>query len=449
MDKFTKNHSLIRASCLLLMISLVAVSSFGMELGITIADARQRAVLYNRRFLSAKEEINKASAQIAQAKAGAFPDITAAGSWDHNFKVPSMLLQMGDQTEKIKIGANNSFGASVTLSQPIWTGGKVFSAISIAKLYRDYTADNARQAEDEIKYNADILFYAAILQRANLDVLNKSLEATTKNLEVAEKLYSKGMVSEYELLRARVERANLLPAIYQGESDLKLAEKRLKSFIGLNLGDTTQLIEEPDDTSLVRLPALSELTKTALEKRPELMAAEHLRKISKKSISVARADYQPTLGGYANWSWQAQSDQFRLDKNNTTSATAGLSLSIPIFKGGRVGGDVAYRQAEYRQTTFAEEQLRDDIALEVEEAHDRLIQAKKSLDAQKETIAQAEEGQRIANLRYEQGVGTQLEVLSSQAALTQARQAHAIALFQFRQAKAGLKKATTIDLDAK
>ena len=432
-----------------LAVMMLAACAPAAEIALTVRDARQRAVLANRRFLSAKEEVSKASGQIAQARAGIFPDVSVNGSWDHNFKIPELLIQSDNETMRLKMGFNNSFGASVQIQQALWEGGKVLNAWAIAKLYREYTSDNLLRAEDEIVYNADVLFYSAILQRSNLEVIQKSLQAAEENLAVVEKLYAKGMVSEFELLRAKVERSNLQPSLLQAESDLNMSQRTLKSFLGIALRDTIQLVEETDDTSLAALPSTEQLTQSALEKRPDLMAAGHLRQMADKAIGVEKADYQPKLDGYARWSWSAQSDQFRLNQNTSSSATAGLSLNIPIWKGGRVGGAVAYRRAEYRQATFAEAQMKDDVTLEVEEARDRLVQAKKSLDVQKETIAQAEEGLRIANLRYAQNVGTQLEVLSAQAALSQARRAHAAALFFFRESKAGLKKATTIDLDAK
>ena len=107
---------------------------------------------------------------------------------------------------------------------------------------------------------------------------------------------------------------------------------------------------------------------------------------------------------------------------------------------------MANSKADYRQQRLAERDTRDKIVLEVEEAYDRLLQAKKALDAQGETIAQAEKGLSIANVRYESGVGTLLEVLSAQAALTQARNSQAQALYFFRDARAQLTKATSIDI---
>ena len=83
----------------------------------------------------------------------------------------------------------------------------------------------------------------------------------------------------------------------------------------------------------------------------------------------------------------------------------------------------------------------------MEAAWDALIQTKKALDVQQATIASAEEGLRIARLRYESGVGTQLEVLSAQTALTDARRLYAEALYSFRIARAGLQKATTLSID--
>ena len=195
------------------------------------------------------------------------------------------------------------------------------------------------------------------------------------------------------------------------------------------------------------LPSLTHLVDVALQKRPEILRARSLTDISRKVVKVARADYFPALSAGMSYSWSAESDAVTLRENLSRSWTAGLNLTIPIFRGGRTRGAVSQAIADNNQARLAEQQMRDDIVLEVEEAYDRLLQAKKALEIQGNTIAQAEEGLKIANLRYESGVGTQLEVLSAQAALTQAREILAEATFSFRTAKAGLKKATTIDID--
>jgi outer membrane protein TolC len=279
-----------------------------------------------------------------------------------------------------------------------------------------------------------------------LETALKAHEATAYNLQVVEKQYQQGVVSEFELLRARVENANLEPQILQAESEVVLAKKRLKSFIGMPLRDSIVLVESALDTSLSELSQLESLVTLALERRSETKASRKLTTITKKAISIAKAEYWPTLDALYAYHTSSSSDIWKLDENVSKSSTIGLFLNIKIFDGFRRSSEVSYRRADHEKTRIAEDQLVDDVRLEVEQAYDQLVRAKKSLDIQKETIAQAEEGLKIANLRYEQGVGTQLEVLAAQSALTNARNSLAQALFFFRTSKAQLRKATTIDI---
>jgi outer membrane protein len=264
---------------------------------------------------------------------------------------------------------------------------------------------------------------------------------------VVEKSYSQGLVSEYELLRARVEKSNLIPQILAAESQVRLSEKRLKSFLGLDLGESLSLVERTDDTTLSSLPPLPSAKNRALARRPEVLQLDYLTDITGKAISVAKAEYWPSLKAVSSYNWSSQSDALTLDENISRSLTAGLELTFPIFSGLERSGTVSQAKADHIQTRLKAAQLDDDVRLQVEEAYDRILQAKKSLDVTGETIAQAEEGLKIANLRYESGVGTQLEVLSAQAALTDARNAQAEALFFFREARARLKRDATIDLE--
>jgi len=432
---------------LLLAASLLWVTPVAAEIGLTINDVRSRAVEFNRTYLSARQDVALAKSEIVKTRADALPNLSFNAGYTRNFKIPSTFVDFGGSTEELRFGFDNSFNYGLSLEQPLWHGGKVFTAYSIAREYKLYAEKGAEAVKATVIQTAEVLFYTTMLEKARLDVYNKAYEANSQNFDVVEKKYSKGLVSRYEYLRAQVERDNLLPQIIMAESGVQLAEKKLKSFLGIDLNEDIDIIEETDDTSLVNLPVLDELTTLALKGRPEMTQAERLRDISKKAIRVAKGGFLPDFNAFMYYGWRAESNDFTLSKNNSRSWTAGVTVSLPIFNGGRTFGDVSQRKAQYQQSKLAERQMQDDIRLEVEAAYDALFQAKKSLDIQGVTIAQAEEGLKIANLRYESGVGTQLEVLSAQAALTNARTALAEALFVFRRAKAGLKKATTIDID--
>jgi outer membrane protein len=413
---------------------------------LTEESVRSRALEANRDYLSAQQEVEKARSEITKARSGALPQLSIGGSYVRNIETPSFFFFAEDEVTEIKVGTDNSFSASVSLMQPIWHGGRVFTAYKIARRYRDYAEAVEAQVQNEVAAAAEQLFFDAILRQSTLETLTKALEAAEANLEVVKQKHTQGLVSDYELLRARVEAANLRPSIIEAESNIRISQKRLKSFLGLPLDEELVLVEAVDDTSLT-LPPMTVLVDSALHNRPERHQTDLMTEITDKAVSVARSGYFPSFDAFTRYEWQAQSNEFTLSENSSSSWTAGLQMTYPIFQGGYTAGEVANYKAQNMQARLEAQQTRDDIKLEVQQAYDRLMQAKKALDVQGETIAQAEEGLRIANLRYESGVGTQLEVLSAQSALTQSRNALALARFSFRSARSELKRATTLDID--
>ena len=438
---------LARSFTIALVIMLSLSGSVQSATTLTIEDVRRIALEFNRTYLAAEEDVVKAQSDITTARSGALPDITATGYYNRNIKLASFFLNPeGEETIEFKTGFKNDFGAALSVRQSIWKGGKVFSALKIAKLYKQYSLEIKQQVRAEVIYTAELLFYQAILEQSNLQVLQKAFEANSYNLEVVEKSYSQGMVSEFEVLRARVEKSNLLPELLAGESEQRLSQKRLKSFLGIDLSEEIALVEIDDDTTLTNLPSMPSVSESALEARPEVKQAEYLKQITRKAIGVAKGDYLPSLEAVSSYGWSSQSDDFTLSENSVQSWSAGLNLTVPLFKGGATRGQVRAARADHAQALLAAKEVRDAVKLEVEQSYDQILQAKKTLDIQGATIAQAEEGLKIANLRYESGVGTLLEVLSAQTALTQARNSLALAKFIFRQARAQLKKATTVEL---
>ncbi|UCD94614.1 MAG: TolC family protein [Candidatus Zixiibacteriota bacterium] len=430
---------------------MLGLGAVGAETILTVEKVRDMAIQYNRQFQSVRKELDRARGEIIAARAGALPDISLDGRYSRNIQVREIFLpdfEGGEGFTKIPISQKNDFDFSLSFTQPLYAGGKVSSAMSIARIYEKYSKEKVNEVESQIIFGAESMFYNAILARSNLEVLNSAYEQLSYNLEVVEKYYGQGMVSEYELLRARVEKLNLEPQRIAAESQLNISRKSLKSYLGLPLEEEIVLVSDLSDTMLVDLPPLDSLIPIALKNRPEIKQAELQKRGYDKAVRIAKGNWLfPSLDFNTTYQVTASSDDFRLnDKEISKTWTASLLLNIPIFDGARTIGEVRKAKVDYYQAVLGEQQKRDDIRLEVEQAHDNLMTAKKALDLQKETIGQAEEGTRIANLRYQSGVGTQLEVLSAQTALTDARTNFARAIYSFRLAKSALRKAVSFDI---
>ncbi|MCX6835496.1 MAG: TolC family protein, partial [candidate division Zixibacteria bacterium] len=258
----------MRATVFVILATLSALPSLSART-LTIEESRRMALEFNRDYLKSKEGVRVADANVTIAFAGALPEIRLGTSYNRNFDIPSFFVQMTNadgvtESMEFKTGFKNSYSANLSLVQPIWQGGKVFTAYSIARDFRKYSLAVQSQVSASVEYNSDILFSDALLQRSKLDVLTKSNEAATQNLDVVEKQFSQGLVSEFEVLRARVEKSNLDPQILRAESDQKLAEKRLQSFLGIDLDEEIQLIEEPVNPAIAGLPPLDTMVQRAL-----------------------------------------------------------------------------------------------------------------------------------------------------------------------------------------
>ncbi|MDF1545403.1 MAG: TolC family protein [bacterium] len=427
-------------TALLLIVVLFPRGSSGQTV-LTVEQAIEQAIGHNRAYLASQQEIEKAKSEVAQARSGALPQISFNADYSRSFIIPKFFLTEGSETMEFQLGFKNNWNAAISLNQPLWQGGKVFAALDIAKTYKKYTEAVADQAKADVAYGAEMRFHSVVLARSELEVVRAAYAAAIENLAVVESLFEKGLVPKYDLLRARVDKANLEPNLLAAESGLKLAEKELKSFLGINLAEPITVTAEKVIATETVAGSLDSLTRAALEGRPEMHQVGYNTEMRKRAIRVAKGGYFPSLNAFSTYSWQSQSDAFSLKENNSRSMTAGLTLSIPIFNGGRTRGEVASRKADYVQARLTARDMEDQVKLQVEQAYDLMVQARKSIETVVGTVAEAEEADRIARLRFESGMGTQLEVLSAQAALTQARNSQAVAEYNYNMARAGLSRA--------
>ncbi|MBI5268030.1 MAG: TolC family protein, partial [candidate division Zixibacteria bacterium] len=156
-----KNHFSIGSATFIF--GLVIGQSLCAETVLTVERVRDLAVQNNRGYLTAQQEVRKAESQIVTSRADVFPDISIHGSYDRNLKIPSFFVQADTTSIEFRTGYNNSFGLSASVRQSLWEGGKVFSAMSISRLYKQYALDGQAAARAQVVSAAEVLFYQAIL----------------------------------------------------------------------------------------------------------------------------------------------------------------------------------------------------------------------------------------------------------------------------------------------
>lgn len=397
----------------------------------------------NRNVLTAEEELMKAQAQITEARSGAFPSLGLTGQYIGNWKLPEFVVTAGEfGRQSFRIGTRHDFTGALTLQQPLYVGGKIGAALKISHLYSEFSDEHLLGTRQQIIFQVELAFYRVLLAREMVIVSRAAVEQAQAHLERVKQFHRQGTVSDYEELRAEVQVSNLKPALISAQNGLDLAEMALKSAVGIDL-ETPVRVEGEFQTGEMRdVSDMSRLTQQALASRPEIKEMELQIKMRQQAVKIAKSGLKPSLFLVTGGQFQAQIDRLQLRKSDwIDSWNTGLVLQFPLFDGWKTSGQVNQARAELLQAQYQKDQLEDGVRMEVKEAVLNLKKAKEKIEAQSKTVQQAEKGLHIAEVRYANGISTQLELMDAQLALTQARTNYAQALYEYTVASADLDRA--------
>ncbi|MGD8535573.1 MAG: TolC family protein [Candidatus Aminicenantes bacterium] len=431
-----------RTILLVVLLILWAVRfSFPQEkITLTLEESIRLALSQNPYHLAAEERVETARAQVREAAAGFFPSLNAQGL--HTLDEKLFELEFPDpitgQFQRISVDFTRDYQFSLSLSLPLYTGGRLISGFKQAKYSLLSSEEAVRQSEHITVFNAKAAFYGYLLAEDFVRVAEEAVEVAEKHFKNVERLYEVGMASKFDLLRSEVELANLKPQLIKSRNNLKIAELNLKTLLGLDL---SQPIEIKGELKFELFePDLEASIDKALVKRPELSQLGYQKKMAGEMLKLARASRLPTValsGTYNYWA-----DRLNFEENTWQNYYAvNLALTIPIFNGFSTSAKVAQSKAMIKELDLTTKGLMDMVKFEVREALLRLNEAKESLLSQEKNVEQAEESLRIAEINFAEGMITTLDVSSVQAALTQAKTNYSQALYDYVMSLAQLDKA--------
>ncbi|MEZ5360742.1 MAG: TolC family protein [Candidatus Zixiibacteriota bacterium] len=423
---------------------------------LTRAKAVSMAVEQNESYQAAQMEKDRVQGQYLEARAGAFPRLTFDAGYLRTIDKQTTVFSVTDEstgettTSRLQFGEPHSYSAGFTLYQPLYVAGKVGAAIQIAKYGFSYADEGIRAARHDVVTLADRAYLDAVAAREAQLVFIEAEQLADSNMAVVEQLFKQGQASEYDFLRAQVQAANTRPARIAAENGARLALDYLRVVLALPK-ETDITLEE--SVAQVAVPELNldALIDEALQNRPELRQSEQMMKINKKLISIEKGGHKPTIGLSSSMQWDGYYPKFsstRL-KGWTRSWNVGVSFSVPIFTGFETKGKIQQARVDYNQSRLQNSQLNRQIRLEVRDAVGKVKEAKQRVEALGETVDQAKRGYDISQVRYQNGIGTQLEVQDAQVALTQARVNKINALHDLAVAVTELRRAVGREWDAK
>jgi len=431
-------------SCLL---AFAEVNLAQQALNLSFEDAWELATSDNPQMKLAELNKEKAEEQIGEAYAAAMPIITANGYYQRDLIIPEMVVEMppefGGGVSKLKFEQNNLISGSIELSQPLFVAGKVNLALKIAKLYRQVTEKQIEQTRAELKLQITQLYYGAAVAQEWEDVTRETYQQMTAHVEDVKKMYDQGIVSEYDMIRSQVQASNFYPQVISAQTARKVAYEALAIALDIPHEQQIHLTSDLRDYKVADWEQPENCLGIALQTRSELKQIDLQRQMTNKLLTIEKHGiWWPNIflvGGYKR---SAQEPDFNFDEYYwQESLYGGISLSIPLFDGFKTRHRAQQVRVDLKTLDLQREQIKRSINLEIIQAEDKLEQAQDNVTAQVEGVNLAEKGMKIAEVRYENGLATQLEVLDAQVALNQAKINELSARYDAVTAKAALDKA--------
>ena len=433
----------IKKYCLILFVLLIGVNfSFSQEKRIlTLEDSLNIALKQNPYHLASQKKVDAAKSGVREAVSGFLPSLNAQGLYTLDEKAmelefPSMIP--GQPPQRVEIDFTRDYQFTMSLSVPLYTGGRLTSGFKQANYNVDAAKEAVRQSRHATVFNTKKVFYGILLGEEFVKVSEEAVALAEKlhnNIKIQHEV---GLASQFDLLRSEVQLANLKPQLIKARNNLKIMKLNLKTILGMEQnkeievqGKLTYEAVEPElDACLVK----------AMQNRPELKQLNFNKKIVGEGLKMAHATGLPSVaisGQYNYWA-----DQLNFNRDTWSNFyQMNLTMSIPIFNGFATGARVGQAKAAIKELEFNRKGLVDMLKFEVRQAILKINEAKESLISQEKNVEQAEESLRIADLNFKEGLITMLDYNQAQSALTQAKTNYLQALYDYVVALAELDKA--------
>jgi outer membrane protein len=418
---------------------------------LTLQAAVTRALQTSEEVQTARAQRALADAQIMQARSGAFPQISGGVVYNRTLASIFDNLQLGPAPDPgedpppnpfagLPFGQRNTWSASMQIAQPLYTGGRVGTALAIARNVRAAADLQIEEAEADIALQVRNAYFQVVLADQMVGIAREAFTLADATLRQVELFRQQGTASEFDVLRARVERDNLEPGIIEAQNARRLAELNLKRLTNLPA-------DQPIATATPLAPTVAavdrEALEAALDRRPALRALDEQLAAREGAVRIARADYLPSVAAAGNFAYQAFPGGIApIDTDWRRDWSLSVQASVPIFNGFRTRGQVDQARAELRIAELQRAQVRQGLELELEGALGDFDAARAQIEARRATVAQAVRTLELAELRFRSGLATQLDISNARLLLQQSRVNEAQALYNYVNALARLERAS-------
>jgi len=391
---------------------------------LTIEEAVRLALDRHPDVAKAKAAADVLKGRIREVRAQALPDvrITANGS---RYRDPSFLNSSGidkfppEFLTAIMPVPVNTFDYSITVKQPLYTAGKVGTALKIASIESEgaqLDVDRSQQdlALEVVRACFDLLW----AEHAKL-LVTETQNQRKRHAEMARARFNNGVATEVDVLRSEVAVANIAPEMVRAENVIRQARALLNFYLVRPLGYATKVAGGFQDQPWDQWD-LETLAQQALRSRPEVQRLRIAERSAESQLQLAKAESKMSADFSSSYGIVARFPKNLLDPLYARW-NLGVNFTLPVFDGFRRSGLVYQATANQRAARLEREKVEQQVRLGIQQALDEIRASMETVAAARANITQAERVLEMMQSNYKYGAATTLDITDAQTALSEAR----------------------------
>lgn len=414
------------------------IAHFSLKEAIDYAQQHQTSIQ------NAKIDEAIAANTVKQTLGIGLPQLSGNVNFQDFLKVPTSLLPgefFGKPGEQIPVqfGVKYQSSLGLELNQLLFDGSYLVG-LQASKTYKELSSKSLKRSRIETAVAVTKAYYSVLVSNEQLSLLDVNLLRLKKTLNDTKALYTNGFVEKIDVDRLTVLNNNLETERENVVRLLDLNVNLLKFQMGMSIQSKLSLKDSISGLQVIQSIAVADTS--AYRNRIEYSLLETQKRLNELDLKRYKSLFLPSVSAFGNTSKSLQSNEFsNLFERSFPTTVIGFRISVPLISGGIKLYQVRNAKLEVLKTENNLINLRNGISLEVEQSQTVYRNGLKSLENQERNMELAEEVLRVSKIKYEQGVGSSIEVTTAETSLKEAQNNYINALYDLLINKVNMDKA--------
>jgi len=414
--------------------------------GINLEESLELGLKNNKEIQIAEKEVDEAKLDWKISKSKLYPKITFTSGLQfkrddlpkselpskinfssfidnnatHNDSILASLMSgISNSMIPEKVSTTTGFMGNLAVNQVLYAGNKIINSITISKKLLEIKQNNLHLKKTEIKNKITNSYNTILLLQKVLDINQEAVKLANEHLMQVQAMNENGLVSEYDLLRAKLEKSKFKPQLIEAKNNLKLAMLSFRNLIGIS---SVLKIDGEMKIKIVDIKGEEYYVKEGLKNRLELRNAKLFTQILDKQVKIALGNFLPNFILKADWQLYSGIDDMKFQSSDFGSTgTIQVGFQYNLFSGKSDLQNIMKSKISFRKSQVTITNIKNMITIQIKNNYQNLKKELAKLKLNEQNLELAKKGFSIASARYQNKVGIQLEVFDAQLQLKMAK----------------------------